>query len=129
MNCNRPARTIPPLIMDILRVNGNRNQPRPPQGSHRSAVSGDKLRRENPQKQAANGWAAQIRRAEFVARLRLPGSVPGPSVAGGEYHPGCYPVWAGGLWLWRTLVLLGFQVVVVPSGLSTTVQPILWITT
>jgi len=43
--------------------------------------------------------------------------------------PGCYPAWAGGLWLCRILVFPGFQAVVVPSGLRTTVQPILWITT
>ena len=54
MNCSRPARTIPRCIMDMLSVNGTR------------IVRGDKLRRGNPQKQAANGRTAQIHRAEFV---------------------------------------------------------------
>ena len=40
-----------------------------------------------------------------------------------------YPVWAGGLWLWRILVLSLFQAVVVPSGFRVTVQPHRWITT
>ena len=35
----------------------------------------------------------------------------------------------GGLWLCRTLVLSGFQAVVVPSGFRTSVQPHRWITT
>ena len=33
------------------------------------------------------------------------------------------------LWLWRILVLSLFQAVVVPSGFSTTVQPLRWIST
>jgi hypothetical protein len=40
-----------------------------------------------------------------------------------------YPARAGGPWLWRILVLSLFQAVVVPSGLSTTVQPLRWIST
>jgi len=43
--------------------------------------------------------------------------------------PGYYPGRAGGLWLRSTLVLSGLQAVVVPSGFSTTVQPIWWIAT
>src|SRR6185437_6081522 len=42
--------------------------------------------------------------------------------------PGCYPARAGGPWLWSTLVLFLFQAVVVPSGLTTRVQPQRWIT-
>jgi hypothetical protein len=38
-------------------------------------------------------------------------------------HPGRYPGRAGGLWLWRTLVLSLFHAVVVPSGFRTNVQP------
>ena len=40
-----------------------------------------------------------------------------------------YPARAGGPWLCRTLVRSGFHAVVVPSGLSTSVQPHRWITT
>jgi hypothetical protein len=36
---------------------------------------------------------------------------------------GGYPARAGGPWLYRTLVRSGFHAVVVPSGLSTKVQP------
>src|SRR5690348_9603296 len=42
---------------------------------------------------------------------------------------GCYPARAGGPWLWSTFVLFLFQAVVVPSGLTTSVQPHRWITT
>ena len=42
---------------------------------------------------------------------------------------GPYPAWTGGLWLCSTLVLSGFQAVVVPSGFRTKVQPHRWITT
>src|SRR5690348_15202256 len=38
---------------------------------------------------------------------------------------GCYPARAGGPWLRRTLVLFLFHAVVVPSGLTTRVQPAL----
>ena len=44
-------------------------------------------------------------------------------------RPQGYPGRAGGPWLCRTLVRSGFQAVVVPSGLSTRVQPQRWITT
>ena len=41
------------------------------------------------------------------------------------FPPGArgYPGRAGGLWLCRTLVLSGFQAVVVPSGFRTRVHP------
>ena len=42
---------------------------------------------------------------------------------------GGYPARAGGPWLCRTLVLSLFHAVVVPSGLTTRVQPHRWITT
>jgi hypothetical protein len=42
---------------------------------------------------------------------------------------GCYPARAGGPWLWSTLVLSLFHAVVVPSGLTTRVQPRRWIIT
>jgi hypothetical protein len=42
---------------------------------------------------------------------------------------GGYPGRAGGPWLWSTLVLSGFQALVVPSGFRTRVQPHLWMTT
>ena len=42
---------------------------------------------------------------------------------------GRYPARAGGPWLWSTLVLSLFQAVVVPSGLTTRVQPHRWIIT
>jgi membrane-bound metal-dependent hydrolase YbcI (DUF457 family) len=41
----------------------------------------------------------------------------------GRRAPGGYPGRAGGLWLWRILVLSGFHAVVVPSGFRTRVQP------
>src|SRR6201999_3268745 len=41
---------------------------------------------------------------------------------------GCYPARAGGPWLCRTLVLFLFQALVVPSGLTTRVQPQRWMT-
>src|SRR6185437_16885579 len=43
--------------------------------------------------------------------------------------PGPYPARAGGPWLCRTLVLFLFHALVVPSGLTTRVQPCRWITT
>ena len=36
---------------------------------------------------------------------------------------GTYPARAGGPWLWSTLVLFLFHALVVPSGLTTRVQP------
>src|ERR1700759_2081990 len=42
--------------------------------------------------------------------------------------PGRYPARAGGPWLWSTLVLFLFHALVVPSGLTTRVQPQRWIT-
>ena len=47
----------------------------------------------------------------------------------GRSGPGELPGSGGGLWLCSTLVRSGFQAVVVPSGLSTSVQPQRWITT
>jgi hypothetical protein len=41
---------------------------------------------------------------------------------------GRYPARAGGPWLWSTLVLFLFQAVVVPSGLTISVQPQRWMT-
>ena len=38
-------------------------------------------------------------------------------------HAGPYPARAGGPWLCRTLVLFLFHALVVPSGLTTRVQP------
>ena len=38
-------------------------------------------------------------------------------------RPGRYPARAGGPWLWSTLVLFLFHALVVPSGLTTRVQP------
>ena len=49
--------------------------------------------------------------------------------AAGPASRGVYPVLAGGLWLWSTLVLPGFHAVVVPSGFRTRVQPHRWMTT
>jgi hypothetical protein len=49
--------------------------------------------------------------------------------SGGGPEPGCYPARAGGPWLCRTLVLVLFHAVVVPSGLTTRVQPQRWMTT
>src|SRR2546430_17525765 len=40
-----------------------------------------------------------------------------------------YPARAGGPWLWSTLVLFLFHALVVPSGLTTRVQPHRWMTT
>src|SRR5690348_18066528 len=49
--------------------------------------------------------------------------LPRMAAAGG---PGRYPARAGGLWLCRTRVLSLFHAVVVPSGLTTRVQPQRW---
>ena len=71
-----------------------------------------------------------------VGRVRRAAAYFGPpqtadlrSVSLSRRSRGCYPVSAGGLWLCRTLVLSGFQAVVVPSGFRTRVQPHRWITT
>ena len=71
--------------------------------------------------------------ADFAAVLGIDaGDLSGRNVdyrAWRVFHPGR----AGGLWLrlwrWRTLVRSLFQAVVVPSGFSTTVQPLRWIST
>ena len=51
-----------------------------------------------------------------------------PCPAERHIGPGRYPARAGGPWLWSTLVLFLFHAVVVPSGLTTRVQPHRWIT-
>ena len=55
----------------------------------------------------------------------------GTQVCGGLSRSGRgrYPARAGGPWLCSTLVLFLFHAVVVPSGLTTRVQPQRWITT
>ena len=63
---------------------------------------------------------AHLRRPPSPRRKYTPLWYPSPG--------GSYPARAGGLWLCRTLVRSGFQAVVVPSGLSTSVQPHRWIT-
>jgi hypothetical protein len=82
----------------------------------------------------------------FLAGRGAPVVAPSPEVPATVYHadgqvmsfwryvdpqarPGYHPGRAGGLWLWRILVLPGFQAVVVPSGFRTRVQPHRWITT
>jgi len=45
------------------------------------------------------------------------------SVVAALGHAGSYPARAGGPWLCRTLVLFLFHALVVPSGLTTRVQP------
>ena len=62
---------------------------------------------------AASAWPAPVR------SLR----------SGVSSRAGRYPAGAGGPWLCRTLVLSGFQAVVVPSGFRTSVQPHRWMTT
>jgi CubicO group peptidase (beta-lactamase class C family) len=63
-------------------------------------------------------WSA----AGFETRACIRGGITG------HPDPGGYPARAGGLWLCRTLVLSLFHAVVVPSGLTTRVQPQRWMT-
>src|SRR6266516_2087608 len=64
------------------------------------------------------GWNDSSTRSRYLRPLTfLPETGPGPP----------NPARAGGPWLWSTLVLSLFHAVVVPSGLSTRVQPQRWI--
>jgi hypothetical protein len=75
---------------------------------------------------AGRRWLAE---AESVL-AEVPPARRGPArAARSKSSRAGYPVRTGGLWLWSTLVLSLFHAVVVPSGLTTRVQPRLWIMT
>jgi hypothetical protein len=64
------------------------------------------------------------------AAVRNPAADPAPAgEQAGPDVPGSYPARVGGPWLCRTFVLSLFHAVVVPSALTTRVQPHRWITT
>src|SRR5690242_19106308 len=81
-------------------------------GQHRNPARGDAQGRDL----VAVGVDRQGRRNRRIGWSIAPGM------------PGRYPARAGGPWLCRTLVLFLFHALVVPSGLTTRVQPHRWIT-
>ena len=79
---------------------------------------GGHCRRDRPEEVREPGTHGGMERLEHP--LTLP---PGSDIPPGNGSGAPYPARAGGPWLCSTLVLSLFQAVVVPSGLSTRVQP------